>query len=438
MPEKSVITSLVGVAAPLLTCDTSQPDYIVQDSPWVPRDWYKSTPFVRDELILQPTNSSKLGVELQFELPKLASVVSNICLRTVVPAHTVVPAAPAYFTDAPGFAIIEYFHTNFGSNQVYTTQDIDLYIRFSKFQEYEDQLAISATTFADTTTAQRSALLLNGDADGLYTPLWQPLDMDTSTALPLVVLSQKTRFLLKTRPLANIVYNPSASVITPAQDYDFTLLLEVIHTTGDESNFLLMMSQQSNGIAYMIHQHVRQDSGQYANTQNGFQIIDKMSGITKPIMVIYWALIPSRLRNNTGFNDFYMFAPQPVPLPPGMNTYNPVQSWSIEANGQIVQRTINRKYNIFYQHYRKHKSLAGEDIFFQDYTSAGPTLCNAATGYLDYTNLNNATLRVTLGTGGTGLDPINVGQPQQLTVIYNALDYNFHYFHSGNWTRAFN
>lgn len=438
MPEKSVITSLVGVAAPLLTCDTSDYENLVRDSPWVPRDWYKTTPFVRDELTLQPCHNSTIGVELQFELPKLASVVSNIALRTVVPASTVVPAAPAYYIDFPGFAIIEYFTTHFGSNQVYTTHDRDLYVRYSKFLEFEDQNAVGKCVYGDTTIAERSALLLNGDADGMYTPLWQPLDMCTSNALPLVCLSQKTRFLLKTRPFANIVFNPNAATITPQQNFDFTLVLEVIHTTGDESNFLLQMSQQDDGIAYLIHQHVRQDSGQYANQQNGFEIIEKMSGITKPIMVLYWALAPTRLVNNTGFNDYYIWNPDPVPVPAGMNPYSPIVSWSIEANGQIVQRTIRNKQNRLYAHYRKHKSLGGESIFFQDYTSDGPTLCNQATGYLDYSNLNNPTLRVIMGTGGTGADPINVGQAQSLTVIFNALDYNFHYFHSGNWTRAFN
>jgi len=438
MPEKSVITSLVGVAAPLLTCDTSNTEYLIQDSPWIPRDWYKCTPFVRDEITLQPTNSSTIGVELQFELPKLASVVSNIQLRTVVPPSTVVPASPAYYTDFPGFAIIEYFSTHFGSNQVYNTHDLDLYVRFSKFMNFESQQAIGPMTYGDTNIAIRSALLLNGDADGMYTPLWQPLDMCTSNALPLVTLSQKTRFLLKTRPFANIIYNPNAATITPTTNFDFTLLLEVIHTTGDESNFLLEMSQEDNGIAYLVHQHVRQDSGQFANQQNGFQIIEKMSGITKPIMVVYWMMIPTRLRNNTGFNDFYMFNPNPSPVPPGMNQYSDIEHWWIDANGQIIQRHMRNKQNRLSAHYRKHESLAGERIFFQDYTADGPKLCNQATGYLDYSNLNNPTLHVICGNGGTGADPINAGQAQPITVIFNALDYNFHYFHSGNWTRAFN
>ncbi len=438
MPEKSVITSLVGVAAPLLTVDTSDVDSLIKDSPWIPRDWYKCTPFVRDEITLQPTNSSTIWVELQFELPKLASLVSNICLRTVVPPSTVVPANQAYYIDFPGFAIIEYFSTHFGSNQVYTTHDRDLYIMFSKFQEWEPQLVIADLVYGDTTITQRSNLLLNGDADGMYTPLWQPMDLCTSNALPLVTLSQKTRFLLKTRPFSNLVYNPTNAVITPTTNFDFSLILEVIHTTGDESNFLLMMSQQDNGIAYLVHQHVRQDSGQFANTQNGFTIIEKMSGITKPIQVLYWALIPTRLINNTGFNDYYMFAPQPQPVPPGSTNYSPIIGWRIEANGQIVQRFVHEKYNRLYQHERKHKSLGGEYIYFQDYTADGPKLCNRADGYLDYTNLNNPTLHIAMGSGGTGVDPINPLVAQSLTVIFNALDYNFHYFHSGNWTRAFN
>lgn len=439
MPERSVINTMVGVAAPLLTCDTSSPAYIEADSPYISRKWYKSTPFVKDEITLQPTNTSNIGLELQFELPKLANVVTDLCLRTVVPAHTVVPVNPANFVDFPGFALLQYFQTNFGSNQVYTTDPQDLYIRFAKFCNFEKQKAIETQVYGNKTTAELATLLLNGDADGMYTPLWQPLSIDTSTALPLVALSQKTRFLLKTQPLANILHNFNNSVITPLQNYDFSLILQVVHTTGDEGNYVLAQSQTANGIAYMIHQHVRQDSGEYANQQNGFIIRDKMSGLTKPLMVVYWGLIPTKLRNNTGRNDIFFYTPNPpLPIPPGMSPYNPIVSWKIEANGQIVQRDLFRKYNLFHQHHRTHVSLAGDELFFQDYTSSGPTQANAATGYLDYTNLNNPVLQVTMGTGGTGVDPDNPQVAQALTVVYNALDYNFHFFHRGNWSRAFN
>ena len=79
----------------------------------------------------------------------------------------------------------------------------------------------------------------------------------------------------------------------------------------------------------------------------------------------------------------------------------------------------------------------GDELFFQNYTIQ-PLAVNAALGYLDYTNLNNPTLYVTFGVGGTGTDPDEPLLPQKLRLIVIGFDYNFWFFKSGNLARAFN
>lgn len=439
MPERQTITSLVGVAAPLLTVDTGAPAAIEQTSQHLPRMWLKSTPFVFDELPLTPSTVIDIGVEGSFELPKLATLVSNIVLRTVAPPLNVVPlAAPVNYVDFPAWAQIEYFRTLFGSNQVFSTEAYDLYFKLWQDVNFEKRIAVELLTMGNTSTAVRTAAVTAGAE--WYSPLWQPYECDPSESLPLITFSQKTRLTLKTFPLAQILINPTNAAVTKPsnQPFDYSLIITVIHTSGDEGAMLLQMSQNDDGISYMIHQNVRQEVDEYANITNGYKAISKMSGITKPIKVLRFALVPTKLMNNTGRNDRFFFSPQPpAPIPAGMTPYNKIVSWNIQANGQIVQREIFDVFNRIYQYFLYNQGLPGEFIYFQRYTST-PHSHNAALGYVDYTNLNNPTLTITFGTGGTGTDPDNPATPQSLRLIYNAVDYNFWFMKSGNWSRAFN
>ena len=442
MPERQVITSLTGTVAPLLTVDSSNDEQLDMASFHLPREWKKSSTFVTDDISVSPTGQSDLNLELNFEVPKLATQIADCILQIDIPPYTVAPAInPAFFVDHLGYAIIDYFRTIFGSNQVYETQGYDLYFDYRKQFGIEKMDAINRMIFGDRTQAQRSALLINGTAPGspLLVQLFQPFSLDPMCCLPLVCLSQKTRFILKTQTLQNIIQTPVAgTTVTTTGRFNFTLLLTVVHTSGPEATKLLELSRDDDGIAYMIHQHVRQNSDDYASTQTGFIINCKLAAVTKPIKHLTWGLIPTKLINNTGRNDFFLFTPNPpIPIPAGMTPYSPIVSWSISANGQIIQRSILRDYTRLYKYIEYFDGFAGEDLFVQSYCRY-PQAVNAATGYLDYTNLNNPVLQIITGNGGTGLDPDNAAVAQSLRLIINASDYNFWFFKSGNWSRTFN
>lgn len=437
MPERNVLTSLTGTAAPLLTCDTGSLDCLIDSSLYIARDWKKSTPYVTDDIQIQPNNQSGLSIELQFELPKLATFVVDMILQAILPPITVAPAGnPASYVDHTGFALIDFFRTNFGSNLLFSREAYDLYFMYRRMYPIDLRNGIDLMILGDTSTAQRSAALLNGTT--LLIPLYEPFTMDTVNGLPLVCLSQKTRFTLKSQTLANFTFTPTpGTILTFTGIFDFTLLLTVVHTTTDESRLTMDMSRDDDGVSYMIHQPVRQESDDFANSASNFITNIKLSAMTKPLRALYWALVPTRLTNNSGFNDKFLFGPQPIPLPLGMNPYNPILSWTIIANSQIIQRTVSRDYVRLWKHVLWFPAPVGEDIFFQPY-SADMLSENTSLGYLDYTNLNNPQLTINFGIGGTGLDPIIPGAPQSLRLIVNADDYNFWYFKSGNWSRTFN
>lgn len=442
MPERQVITSLTGTVAPLLTVDASNNSELDQASFHLPREWKKTSPFVTDDISISPTGQSNLNLELNFELPKLATQVADMILQIDLPPFTVTPAGnPASYVDWLGFAIIDYFRTNFGSNQNFSTEAYDLYFDMRKMLNFERLDAVERMCYGDTTTAQRTALLLNGTTPGspLLVPLWQPFSRDPMNALPLVTLSQKTRFVLKSQPLQNITVLPTpGTTLATTGNVNFTLLLTVVHTSGPEATKLLELSRDDDGIAYMIHQHVRQNGDDFASTQTGFVINCKLAGLTKPLKQFTWALIPTKLINNTGRNDMFFFNPQPpAPVPAGMTPYSPIVNWSVDANGQIIQRTVLRDYTRLYKYEQYQDGFAGEDVFVQQYAKYQHAV-NASTGYLDYTNLNNPVLHITLGVGGTGTDPDTPANAQSLRVVINAEDYNFWFFKSGNWSRTFN
>jgi hypothetical protein len=437
MPSREVITSLTGTVAPLLTVDTADEQRLDYNSLWQPRQWKKSTPFVRDDMEIQPNGQSNLSIPMDFEVPKLATQISTMVLRSVYPPSTIAPLGnPAFIADHIGFAQVDYFRINFGSNQVYTREAQDLYFKYRKALGVEKTRATNMMVLGDATLAQRQNFLQNGGE--LLTDLNLPFTTHQSMSLPIIVLSQKTRFSYKSKALSQITTAPVAgTTITPTAPVNFTLRITAIHPTGDEGSYLLKMSQESDGIAYMIHQNVRQNSDDFSTTQNGAVLQAKLSAMTKPLKSLYWALIPTKLQNDTGRNDIFMYSPNPIPTPPGMSLYNPVQSWRIEANGLVIQRDIETNYNQVYQHSLYHESVPDDQIFFQTY-SEYPHSVNAACGYLDYTNLNNPVLHIRMGNGGTGPDPDNPLLPQTLRLVVNSEDYNFWFFKSGNWSRSFN
>lgn len=440
MPERQVITSLTGTIAPLITVDTGNPANVDAASIYMPRMWKKTTPFVKDDLTLQPQGVSTMNQELAFEVPKFAHFILNLWVQKNAPTHTIAPAGnPAFYVDFLGYADLDYFRLNFSSNLNYERRKYDLYFNYRTSKTDEKQATEDYLVRGNQTIAQRSADLANGVQT--ITDMDMPFTRHLTQAYPLFTLSQKTRLVMKSVPFLDEINTPIAgTTVTPNGPYDYQLLLRVAHVTGDEADIVLDMSQAREGISYLIHQNVRQESdNNITSTATGAPINIRLPNITKPIRFLRWALIPTRLNNNTGFNDVFFFAPTPLigPVPPGMTAYNPIQSWSITANGQIVQRLVTRDvtrmayWNLF------HESRGGDEIQEQNYTEY-PHSVNANVGYLDWTNLNNPVLTINTGVGGFGLDPINPLVAQAMTLIVNCEDINFWYFHAGNFTRAFN
>jgi hypothetical protein len=447
MPERQVITSLTGTASPLLTVDTANLQALDYSSFFLPREWKKSTPFVVDELAIQANGQTGLGIDMSFEIPKFGHLLMDLCYHWVAPPRTTTVGFNAFYVDFLGYAALDFFSVLFSANMLFDRRAQDLYFKFRQTYGIEKAAGIDFLVRGDQTLAQRTADLANGVE--LWVDLMLPFSSHFNMSLPIVVLSQKTRFNMRLHALNNITNIqpfgvPGGSVTTSPGLQDFIeLWAKVVHVTGNEADLLIAMSRSDSGIAYMIHQPVRQATDDFASTQNGYQINEKLNGITKPIRYLEWALCPRNLINFSGRQDQFFFAPQPVigPFPPGASPYNPIVSWSITANGQIVQRTVLRNYNRVYDHVKYNDSIYGDEIFRQFY-SQYPHSVNAACGYLDYTTLNNPVLQITMGTGGTGLDPDQPPVPgtvaQQLRVVVNCEDYNFWFLKSGNWSRTFN
>jgi hypothetical protein len=441
MPEKQVLTTLVGTAAPLLTVAVSDTDELESNSPFLPRAWLRSTPFLLDDQIISPSNLARLNADINFDLPKLATILYDVALSFAAPpVLTTGPSLePSFYVDQLGFALIVYFRIIFGSNQIFDVQPYDLYMKY-RFNLTRERLeAINELIYGDSTTAERTALLANGTgANPMIIPLWLPLSDDPTQSMPIVTLSQRTRFTLQTDTLRNITQSSVLNALTPTGDFNFNLLITVAYTTGDESNYFLSMAEQNQGLAYMIHQAVRQNTDDAFSQASGYEFVTKLSSLTKPLSILYFGFVPAKLLDNTGRNDRFFFKPNPPPpVPRGMSPYNPILGYKIDSNGLDIQRYVQRNLYRLYKRQSYFPSPSGDEIFFQPYT-LNTMAVNASLGYLDYSNLNNPTIRVTFGVGGTGVDPDDPLLPQKLRLIVIAFDYNFLFFKSGNLSRAFN
>lgn len=455
MSERNVINTLAGQAAPLLCADIRSVAAIETASLFQPTEWAKSTPYVIDEIAVPLCQPFNFGADCTFEYTKSATLLLRADLEITIPPHTVAntvnPANPpgqAYFVDHLGFAFINNLELHFGQNKVYDHGKYDLYFRYREKHLFETRDHINEMIYGDKTTAERTALLLNGTQPGQ--PLIVPLDycwtQTPTSSLPLVSLSQRVRWTLRSENLDNLIVHPidGTTVVTPQGQWQVRLLLKVAHLTGAESNHFLEMTANVRGLTYLIHQSQRQFTTVIATQTSNATVPVQLGNINRAIKILRWALLPLHLMDNTGRNDYFMFNPQPpLPLPPGpgvnpgMTPYNPVVSWRLEATGLLVQRQIDNAYNRYLLRMDAFPSSPGESVFWQSYTMAA-IAPNCTMGFIDYNNLPNPTLMINLGVNGTGVDPDNGLLDQKLVVIVVADDYNFWYLNRGNWSRAFN
>jgi hypothetical protein len=442
--EQSTLPTLNGLVAPLLFCDTTDAGKIDYCSMWIPRMWKKCTPFVFDQQYIPPCNMGNINIEMTFEVPKLAHGIMRADLRIVSPPYTIAPAgATAYFQDWLGYALIDYLQIIYGSNRVYTREKYDLMIKTRQALDFEQYLAKRLVINGDLTQAQRQANLVNGTE--VFLNFMLPFEMMDSAMLPLITLSNKMRVNFKTEPLQNFITTPNSgaggaapTTYSTTGAWNFELILEVIRVTGDESGFMLALSQEEDGIAYMVHQSVRQMFDQVSSVSNGYKPSLKLTAMTKPLQCLSWVLIPYNLTNHTGTDDLFMFAPQPTPVPIGMNPYTPLLGWGIQSAGLIIQRTpFYNNYDRIVQYSMFMPGLVGDYIYFQAYTRY-PCSANVSSGYADYTVFTIPNLEITFQTGGTGVDFYNNANPQVLNFYVIADDYNFWFFKLGNWTLSFN
>lgn len=456
MPERPVISTLAGQASPLLFDDVREKLRVLQVSPFTPLMWDKCTPFVVDHVRVGSNTPFGWGNDVNFEFQRLASVLLDSALEIklgptqvtngLVPAN---PPGQAYYVDHLGFAFINTLELHFGQNKVFDHDKYDLYFHYRERHAREIVDLYDDCIYGDKTTAERTQLLLNGTPEGkpLIVPLDYIWDGYTKGSLNLLCLAQRMRWVLRSESLSNLVVRPLDGTTNIAQATlpVVTLLLTVGHVSGAENDVMLLSTNSdSAGITQMIHQSQRQYSQVISTVANNAAPYVPINNFGRALKQIRWALLPFHLQDNTGRNDYFMFAPQPpAPIPPGpgvapgMAPYTPVVNWRIEANALVIQRTIENLYSKAYLRKNIYPSPHGEEIFFQTY-SLLPLAKNCAYGMLDYNNLPNPQLIIQLGTGGTGIDPDDGVSPQRLLVIIHADDYNFWYFNRGNWTRAFN
>ena len=444
MPQKEVITNLTGVVAPLLLSDVKNPQELCYTSPFLPRYWTKTVPFIKDNIRLDPCNSAKLNAENIFEISKIGHGITDFVIRCILPPGTVnggiVPNIQANYTDFTGWEYWEKLEMKFLANDVFDVVPHDLYFEHRKNHEVEKRDAINELVLGDTSTAIRTAAFANGTE--LITDFFLPFTKASKKMLPIVVLSQKIRTILTTRPLNQFTQIQVPTVTTEVATYNnvdiqLQLLLEIVHLTANESGYFLAMSQENTGIGYMIHQHIRQMTERIATLASNVRIPVRLCGISKPIRIFNFALQPEAMSNNTNRNDRFFFNPNPpLPIPAGLSPYNPITQWEIEANGQIIVRPLYRNQNRVHMHQQYCISPHGDE-FFTYYFGQKPNSVDESNGYMDFSNLNNAMLYITLGIGGTGTDLVNPQNPQQLNVIVNAEDYNFWYLKKGNWSKSF-
>ena len=379
--------------------------------------------FFRDTKVIGSLNPTGLGTTNVFEISKQSAAITNFYIHAVHQPVTLTAGTFVCYPDYTGFAEITQLRVMYQGEEIFKYGRDYMWARTRKYYTNEKRSHLDEAVFGNKTRAERISATINGFET--FTPSCLPTSYVTSQATPNITLTQKLRIEIDTDTAANLLqtdgtYNP------PIVTYE--LYVDFHHTMKKWGDKLVMKSKTENGIPYLINSKTLLQQYQVSAPNNNTPTTVNLltNGVIKELMVWF---VPLNLTNNPGSIDRWVIANAPVPVPPGMVPYQPIDHIEAVCDGvYMIRATWRERFMKTLVDMQYHSCQFGDNIYCWS-ASADPERENAALGNFAIAYANNPQLSIYWGPGGTGI--INQ-QPQVLVLNVLYWYYTYVQFQGGN------
>jgi hypothetical protein len=433
-------------------------------SPYTPAQAMVCAPYLNEYLEVQPqTGQFQPGGRPVFEFPTEVDLVQRLALHVEVDRMdpTAGTATFARLVDFFGLALIDEIRLRFGTERLITIRREEIFVKIHKMFDDEDRNKARSLLGGALTPAERS----NRGSSGsqifnipLYVLLGLHFGADPSQSIATRAMGERFRLELDCAAASTLAESDGTwgfanSGDPPAQPpaasewfRAASMLVEGIHVTKQERQKMEMIYQKPRRYLFRDYQHVQPFVVPSTQALNGATLEFNIRDINQPVVGIMilcrWQSDLNRADGGAGgtrgrnwFNVGGWFNPGGATDATGLPVISHVQGRVGSSAEWLRTVEVDRLLN-----YEKARTLKGSGLENGDpavmyYSfSHDPSLENAVLGYTDFSQMDNATLRLTFNTQNSlatindaALQDIGVGSALEVLVIgdtFNQLNFS--------------
>jgi hypothetical protein len=407
MAEATYLRANVGIADPALFKAEAEA------SIFRPVPWSVSTNVVKVQTDVPSQTPSAPGNVVTFEIPKDATYLGSVHIRYVISAMAALGGAATYkrLCDFAGIFCIQQIRILYDSNLLKTIFPEEMMYHYYKELNTEKQQAFQNDLGGGLTPNQRTTA---GTATQTFNyPILLSNYYAQRSACPIVALSQKLRIEVTWAPVADVIQCDDVTDIAGA--YTITSAVArcmYINTTGDERRMILGSAKAQSGISYLQSDFLYQRRiVMAAGLGVATPFTSTIANIRAPVAVMSVILRPTvYVDSNTGNPDPMLIdnvqwdqaAAGGTSLPTLVGgaakpTGGVLATWQVTSSNNRVTPVLERDWCNNTIHSRYWPSPPQADFYSWPYSNS-PVTYNASYGSINYAQLNEPILNITLAT----------------------------------------
>lgn len=405
MAEAQYLRANTGIADPALFREDPE------SSLFAPLPWNTSTNIVKIQTDVPPQSSPTVGSTAVFEIPKNATYATMYHLYYTISAITVAGSTYARLHDFGGVHCVSQIRIMYDSNLLKTIYPEEYMYHYYKELDLEKQAGFENDVAGNRSDGQRGTLAAAAQTFAL--PILLPNYYNLRNADPIISLAQKTRIEVDfALPGATVQTDVPAAVGSAYSITTAYLRTTYVATTGIERSYIQDMAKDPDGINYLQNDFVYQrrivlPAGQ--GTPTAFTTT--VSNIRSPVAVFTFIMRPTvYVDPNSGNPDPWLLTQEDWAVSSAGGTGagtlvsgaakptgGVLLNWQVTSSNNKITPVIERLWGTNTLHTKYFPSIPAPDMNTWSYSQA-PTCYNASFGSINYAQLNEPILNITLVT----------------------------------------